>query len=145
LAFVGVRRFGIALKITHVYAYDTMKYSCNDELKIINRQSDGLKGWFVYIIRCFDGSLYTGITTDVARRFDEHASGKAKSAKYLRGRSPLELVYKRETGSHSEALSEERRIKRLPKVKKIRLISSRESAESERIFALIACGDEIVR
>jgi putative endonuclease len=145
LAFVGVRRFGIALKITHVYAYDTMKYSCNDELKIINRQSDGLKVWFVYIIRCFDGSLYTGITTDVARRFDEHASGKAKSAKYLRGRSPLELVYKRETGSHSEALSEERRIKRLPKVKKIRLISSRESAESERIFALIACGDEIVR
>ena len=111
-------------EICPVYAFVTMKHTCHDELETIYKQSDSLKVWFVYIIRCSDGSLYTGITTDVTRRFDEHVSGKAKSAKYLRGRSPLDLVYKREAGSHSKALSEELRIKRLPRVKKIKLLSS---------------------
>ena len=71
--------------------------------------------WFVYIIRCADGSLYTGVTTDVGRRFEEHSSGGPKAAKYLRGRGPFVLVYSHVIGSHSEALIEERRIKRLKK------------------------------
>ncbi len=75
--------------------------------------------WSVYIIRCADGSFYTGISTDVDRRFQEHASGSPKSAKYLRGRAPLALIYRKEVGTQSEALIEERRIKRLSKAQKI--------------------------
>ncbi len=78
--------------------------------------------WHLYMIRCADGSLYTGITTDVARRFAEHSSGSPKSAKYLRGRAPLKLVYTIEVGTQSEALVEERRVKRLSKAQKIALI-----------------------
>jgi putative endonuclease len=79
--------------------------------------------WSVYMIRCADGSFYTGISTDVARRFDEHASGSPKSAKYVRGRGPLELIYVKELGNRSEASIEERRIKRLTKAQKICLLS----------------------
>lgn len=80
--------------------------------------------WFVYMIRCADGSLYTGVTTDVGRRFEEHASGSPKAAKYLRGRGPFVLVYSQAIGSHSEALVEERRIKRLKKSDKEALLVS---------------------
>ncbi|MDE0825278.1 MAG: GIY-YIG nuclease family protein [Akkermansiaceae bacterium] len=69
--------------------------------------------WSVYIIRCGDGSLYTGIATDVERRFREHGSQGPKAAKYLRGRLPLEIVYRREIGNRSEASKEELRIKRM--------------------------------
>lgn len=69
--------------------------------------------WSVYIIRCGDGSLYTGIATDVERRFAEHVSQGPKTAKYLRGRLPLEIVYRKEIGSRSEASKEELRIKRM--------------------------------
>lgn len=78
--------------------------------------------WFVYMIRCADGSLYTGVTTDVGRRFEEHASGGPKAAKYLRGRGPFALVYSQAIGSHSEALLEERRIKGLRKSGKEELL-----------------------
>ncbi len=54
--------------------------------------------WSVYILRCGDGSLYTGVATDVARRFGEHQSQGPKAAKYVRGRTPLELGQQRETG-----------------------------------------------
>ncbi|MEX0323784.1 MAG: GIY-YIG nuclease family protein [Puniceicoccaceae bacterium] len=80
--------------------------------------------WSVYIIRCADGSLYTGITTDVERRFEEHQSQGSKSAKYLRGRVPLKLVYSRVVGTRSEAAKEERRIKRLSKAEKEALVGS---------------------
>ena len=78
--------------------------------------------WSVYIIRCGDGSLYTGIATDVERRFGENISQGPKSAKYLRGRLPLELVYRREIGNRSEASKEELRIKRMGVKGKIRLV-----------------------
>lgn len=80
--------------------------------------------WHVYIIRCVDHSLYTGIATDVDRRFAEHQSQGPKCAKYLRGRGPLELVYVRMMGSRSKALSEEYRIKRLKKIEKEQLIDA---------------------
>jgi putative endonuclease len=70
--------------------------------------------WSVYLLRCSDGSLYTGIATDVSRRLAEHAQGD-KGAKYLRGRGPLELVYHREIGDRSLASKIEYRLKRLPK------------------------------
>lgn len=76
--------------------------------------------WYLYILRCRDGSLYTGITTDVERRFEAHQSGKG--AKYTRGRGPLELVYREECGDHSTALKRELEIKALPREKKQILI-----------------------
>lgn len=76
--------------------------------------------WYLYILRCKDGSLYTGITTDVEKRLELHRSGKG--AKYTRGRSPLELVYSEECGDHSTALKRELQIKALPREEKLNLI-----------------------
>lgn len=70
--------------------------------------------WSVYLLRCSDGSLYTGIATDVSRRVAEHKKGQ-KGAKYLRGRGPLELVFQQEIGDRSLATRIEHRVKRLPK------------------------------
>jgi len=71
--------------------------------------------WFLYLIRCKDGSLYTGITTDVERRFIEHQSGKG--AKYLRGKAPLTLAFQQKVGSRSAALKAEASIKQLSKTR----------------------------
>ena len=76
--------------------------------------------WKLYILRCGDGSLYTGITTDVQKRLEAHRSGKG--AKYTRGRGPLELVYREECGDHSTALKRELEIKKLPREEKEKLI-----------------------
>lgn len=76
--------------------------------------------WKLYILRCGDGSLYTGITTDVEKRLEVHRSGKG--AKYTRGRGPLELVYSEECGDHSAALRRELEIKALPREEKKKLI-----------------------
>ena len=80
--------------------------------------------WYLYILRCKDGSLYTGITTDVEKRLEAHQSGKG--AKYTRGRGPLELVYKEECGDHSAALRRELEIKRLPREEKLKLMKDPE-------------------
>ena len=69
--------------------------------------------WKLYILRCRDGSLYTGITTDVEKRLAAHNAGKG--AKYTRGRGPLELVYREDCGDHSAALKRELEIKALPR------------------------------
>ena len=76
--------------------------------------------WKLYILRCGDGSLYTGITTDVEKRLEAHRSGKG--AKYTRGRAPLELVYQEDCGDHSAALKRELEIKALPREEKLKLI-----------------------
>ena len=81
--------------------------------------------WYLYILRCADGSLYTGITTDVERRLEEHRSGKG--AKYTRGRGPLELVYTEECGTHSLALKRELAIKAMKTTRKNDLIKSYKS------------------
>ena len=75
--------------------------------------------WKLYILRCGDGSLYTGISTDVERRLEEHRSGRG--AKYTRGRAPLELVYQEECGDKSAALKREIEIKALPREEKLKL------------------------
>ena len=76
--------------------------------------------WHLYVLRCRDGSLYTGITTDVEKRLEAHRSGKG--AKYTRGRGPLEIVYREECGTHSDALKREIEIKRLTREQKQALI-----------------------
>lgn len=81
--------------------------------------------WSVYIVRCGDGSLYTGIATNVSRRLGEHKSGVI-GAKYLRGREPLELVLERQVGNRSLASKIERRIKKLPRREKERVLDSPE-------------------
>ena len=73
--------------------------------------------WSIYLLRCGDGSFYTGIATDVSRRIGEHEQGK-RGAKYLRGRGPLELVYQRSVGDRSVASRIEYRLKQLPKIEK---------------------------
>ena len=80
--------------------------------------------WYLYILRCKDGSLYTGITTDVEKRLEAHHSGKG--AKYTRGRAPLELVYQESCGSHSNALKREAEIKKLPRTAKELLVKTQE-------------------
>jgi len=76
-----------------------------------------MQTWSIYLLRCGDGSFYTGIATDVSRRIGEHEQGK-RGAKYLRGRGPLELVYQRPVGDRSVAARIEHRIKRLPRIEK---------------------------
>lgn len=80
------------------------------------------KEWFVYILECKDGSLYTGITDDVQRRLEMHNSGKG--AKYTRGRGPVQLRYFEQAESHSAALRREIAIKRLTRLQKLDLIAS---------------------
>lgn len=77
--------------------------------------------WQVYIILCSDDSLYTGITTDIQRRFDQHASGRG--AKYFRGRRPLEVVYREKGHTRSSASRREREIKAMERPAKLALIA----------------------
>lgn len=74
--------------------------------------------WSVYMIRCHDGTLYTGISNDVARRFEKHRATRNQGAKYLRGRGPLKLVFQKKIGDKSSALKMEQKIKRLSKSQK---------------------------
>ncbi|MFV1977445.1 MAG: GIY-YIG nuclease family protein [Candidatus Scalindua sp.] len=84
-----------------------------------------MNNWFLYLIRCRNGRLYTGITTDVERRFEEHRNGKKKGSKYLRGKAPLKLVMKKKVGSRSMALRIEAKVKKLPKIKKELLVDDK--------------------
>ncbi len=88
------------------------------------------KTWKLYILRCKDGSLYTGITTDVDARLEMHRNGKG--AKYTRGRGPLELVYQQVCGDHSAALKRELEIKALTRAQKEELIMSKFSIQDMR-------------
>lgn len=76
--------------------------------------------WQLYILRCGDGTLYTGITDDLPRRLKAHRSGKG--AKYTRGRGPLELVYWEDCPDKSAALRREIAVKKLSRQEKLTLI-----------------------
>ena len=80
------------------------------------------KVWQLYILRCADGTLYTGIALDVEKRFAAHAGGRG--AKYTRGRGPLRLAYREECGSRSQALKREYAGKQLSRAAKEQLIDS---------------------
>lgn len=75
---------------------------------------------FTYMLKCKDGSLYTGWTNDIANRLDVHRSGKG--AKYTRGRGPLELVYLEVFDTKTEAMHREAYIKKMSKIEKLALI-----------------------
>jgi len=77
-------------------------------------------GYWLYILRCGDGTLYTGITDDIERRLTAHRSGKG--AKYTRGRGPLKLVYREECADRSAALRREWAVKQLTRAEKLALI-----------------------
>lgn len=79
-----------------------------------------MKSWYVYILRCADGTLYTGSTDDVLRRLAVHNSGKG--AKYTRARLPVEVVYTEVCESYSDALKREYAIKQLSRSEKLKLV-----------------------
>ncbi len=89
---------------------------------VIDENKNAYKNWQVYMILCSDDSLYTGITTDVERRFAQHAAGTG--AKYFHGRLPRQLVYLESGHDRSSASRREREIKKLRSVDKRRLIAS---------------------
>ena len=80
-------------------------------------------GWFVYMLRCVDNSLYTGVTTDVVRRVQEHNEAKA-GAKYTRAKRPVFLVYEEPAESRKAACQREYQLKQLTKTEKEALIKS---------------------
>ncbi|REG86826.1 GIY-YIG nuclease family protein [Marinomonas pollencensis] len=88
--------------------------------------------WSLYIIKTRLDTLYTGVTTDVARRFKEHSGIKKGGARYLNGKGPLELVWHQTVGSRSNALVLEYRVKQLTKRQKLQIVSGQLS-----VFSLI--------
>lgn len=79
--------------------------------------------WYVYMVRCRDGTLYTGMTKDLERRVEAHNSGR-DGARYTRSRRPVRLVYAQQVESRSAAASLEYHVKRLPLAEKMALIHS---------------------
>jgi putative endonuclease len=79
------------------------------------------EAWWVYLVRCADGTLYTGVTTDLPRRVDQHNRGVA--ARYTRGRGPVCLCASAGPMARSQALRLERQVKRLPPRQKARCIA----------------------
>ena len=86
--------------------------------------------WFVYMLRCRDGSLYTGYTDDVRRRLAVHSAGKG--AKYTRSRLPVELVYQEELPDKSAALRREAAIKKLTRQQKLNLVEGQPALQNNR-------------
>lgn len=80
-----------------------------------------MKNWFVYILRCADDTLYTGVTTDIARRLAEHNAAGAPAARYTRGRLPVTLVYQEAAASRSSAARREAAIKKMARARKLAL------------------------
>ena len=74
--------------------------------------------WHLYMVRCADGSVYTGISTDVQRRWKEHQRGGARAARYLRTRRPVDLIFSAMIGERGAALRAEHAIKQLEKSQK---------------------------
>jgi len=87
-------------------------------------EAEGVKppDWHLYIVRCGDGSLYTGVSTDVARRLREHRRGGPRAARYLRTRGPIDVIFAQLIGDRSAALRAEWAIKRLEKTQKEALV-----------------------
>lgn len=86
------------------------------------RRMGDMTAWYVYMVRCADDSLYTGVATDIAARVATHNAGKG--AKYTRGRRPVILIYQEPQQDRGAALRRERAIKRLRPAAKLRLVES---------------------
>lgn len=91
----------------------------------MNHQSTCIQanpGWYVYILRCADDTLYTGVTTDLRRRFYEHNSPHG-GARYTRSRQPVRMVYAEAASNRSEACRREYQLKRFSRASKEALIA----------------------
>ncbi len=88
-----------------------------------------MSNWYVYMIRCVNKTLYTGITSNVDRRFAEHQSSGPRAARYLKGKGPLQLVFSTETEDRASALRLEQTIKKLSKAQKERLVQRPETMQ----------------
>ncbi len=82
-----------------------------------------MSNWYVYIIRCSDESLYTGITRDIERRIDEHNNSDLLGSKYTSTRRPVKLVYQETLNSRSNAAKREYEIKNLSRIEKKALVN----------------------
>jgi len=89
-----------------------------------------MAAWAVYIVECADGTLYTGVATDVVARVAAHNAGRG--AKYTRGRLPVRLVYREAVGDRGAALRREHAIKQLSRVAKRRLVVRRRATRPRR-------------
>ncbi|MCT8988185.1 GIY-YIG nuclease family protein [Shewanella sp. KJ10-1] len=95
-------------------------------------QTDAVSSWYLYIIRCANSHLYTGVTTDVTRRFAEHQSGAPKAAKFLKGKVPLTLMYQETLVDRSSALKREIAVKKLSRLQKLQLIDQFSAKQQRR-------------
>ena len=95
-----------------------------------------MSAWHLYLVRTQGGALYTGIATNVERRFADHLAGGKRAAKYLRSRNPVAIVYQAAIGNRAQALQAEARMKKLPKVEKERIVA--ESPDRERLLGILA-------
>ena len=93
---------------------------------LASKPDTGPADWSVYILRCADGSFYTGVTNDVEARVGKHNS--RKGAAYTRTRVPVELLYREDSLTRSQALVREAAIKRMPRPQKERLVSANDAA-----------------
>lgn len=88
--------------------------------------------WYVYIIRCKDGYLYTGITNNINRRLLEHNTNNKLGSKFVRVRRPAELIYKETISNKSSALKREIEIKGWSRIKKLKLINKGQTSAPEQ-------------
>lgn len=87
-------------------------------------------GWLLYILKCSDGTFYTGITNDIEQRIDKHNSGRA--SRYTRSRLPAALIYKEGCGNKSSALKKECRIKALSRKEKEKYLANKSGLAAKR-------------
>jgi len=91
-------------------------------MSIIQKQLT--KSWFLYVVQCSDGTLYTGVTTDIERRIREH-NGSKRGAKYTSSRRPVTLVYIKDCKDRMHALREEYAFKSLSRKEKLKIIQKK--------------------
>ncbi len=110
--------------VQHIFSFIDQKVRKALKLWVAQLEAEKTE-WYLYMIRCHDGTLYTGISNDVTRRFEKHQEMVKQGAKYLRGRGPLELVFQKKIWSKSSALKMEQKIKKLSKSQKEIIINNK--------------------
>ncbi|RLS40613.1 MAG: GIY-YIG nuclease family protein [Planctomycetota bacterium] len=86
-------------------------------------EPEAKKSWWVYMLRCADGTLYTGVSTDAERRLTQHNAGTA--SRYTRARLPVKMIWRETQSGHGDALRRETAIKKLSRAEKLRLARPR--------------------
>ncbi|MFA7255181.1 MAG: GIY-YIG nuclease family protein [Candidatus Omnitrophota bacterium] len=104
--------------------YKRMLAGLEKKKKASRRKKTSSGKWSLYILKCGDGSFYTGITNDLERRFKMHQAGKA--SRYTRSHGPVEMLYSEKCGDRSSALIRECEVKEWPRTRKEKLIKSRD-------------------